>query len=57
MNTIKDSKSRDLVDTGEIKKIWKEYVEELHKKDPNEPDYYVGLVSHPEPDILEWEIH
>ena len=57
MNTIKDSKSRDLVDTGEINKIWKEYVEELHKKDPNEPDYYVGLVSHPEPDILEWEIH
>ena len=34
-----------------------EYIEGLYKKDLNEPDYYVGLVSHPEPDILEWEIH
>ena len=25
------------------------------KKDLNEPDYYDGVVSHPEPDILECE--
>ena len=31
-------------------------MEELHKKDPNEPDYYNGVVSHPEPDILESEV-
>ena len=38
MATIKDRKSRDLVDAEEIKKRWKEYMEELYKKDPNEPD-------------------
>ena len=28
----------------------------LYKKDLNEPDYYDGVVSHPEPDILESEV-
>ena len=31
-------------------------MEELYKKDLNEPDYYDGVVSHPEPDILECEV-
>ena len=26
------------------------------RKDLNEPDYYDGVVSHPEPDILECEV-
>ena len=26
------------------------------KIDPNQPDYYDGVVSHPESDILEWEV-
>ena len=26
------------------------------KKDLNEPDYYDGVVSHPEPDILECKV-
>ena len=47
---------RDLVDAEEIKKRWKEYTEELYKKDLNEPDYYDGVIIHPEPDILECEI-
>ena len=47
---------RDLVDTEEIKKRWKEYTEELYKKDINELDYYDGVVSCTEPDILECEI-
>ena len=51
MDIIKYSNSRDLVDAKEIKKGWKEYMEELYKKDLNEPDYYDGVVSHPEPDI------
>ena len=29
MGTIKDKNGRDLVDAGEIKKRWKEYMEEL----------------------------
>ena len=56
MCTIKDRNGRDLVDAEEIKKRWKVYMEELHKKDLNELDNYDGLVSHPEPDILECEI-
>ena len=40
-----------MVDAEEIKMKWKQ--EELYKKDPNEPDYYDGVISHPEPDILE----
>ena len=56
MGTIKDINGRDLVDTEKIKKKWKEYTEELYKKDPNEPDYYNGVVSHPEPNILESKV-
>ena len=56
MGTIKDKNGRDLVDTEEIMKRWKEYMEELYKKDLNEPDYYNGVVSLPEPDILECEV-
>ena len=33
MGTIKDTNGRDLVDAEEIKKRWKEYTEELYKKD------------------------
>ena len=31
-------------------------MEEPYKKDLNEPDFYLGVVSHPEPDILECEV-
>ena len=44
MGTIKDKNGRDLADTEEIKKRWKEYTEELDKKDLNKPDYYDGMV-------------
>ena len=30
--------------------------EELHKKDLNDPDNHDGVVTHPEPDILEYEV-
>ena len=53
MGIINDRNGRDLADTGEIKKRWEEYTEELYKKDVNEPDYYNSVVSHSEPDILE----
>ena len=53
MGTIKNKNSRDLVDAEEIKKRWKEYMEDLYKKDLNEPDQFNSVVSHPEPDILE----
>ena len=41
----------------EIKKRWKEYTEELYKKDLNEQDSHSNVVSHPEPDILECEVN
>ena len=36
---IKDKNDRGLGDAREIKKRWKEYMEELYKKDPNELDF------------------
>ena len=54
--TIKDRNGRDLVDAEEIKSRWKEYMEELYKKDLNEPDNYDDVLSHPEPNILECEV-
>ena len=54
--TINDKNGRDLVDAEGVKKRWQEYMEEVYKKDLNEPDYYGGVISHPEPDILECEV-
>ena len=53
MGTIKDRDGRDLIDNEEIKNKWKEYTEELYKKDTDGLGDYDGIVSHPEPDILE----
>ena len=53
MGTIKDRNSRDIEEVEKIKKKWKKYIEELYKKDLNDPDNHNGVVSHPEADILE----
>ena len=45
VGTIKDRNGRDLVDAEKIKKIWKEYTEELSKKDLNVLDYCDGVVT------------
>ena len=55
MSTIKDGNGRHIVDAEEIKR-WKEYMKELYKKDSHELDDYDGVISHPEPDILESEV-
>ena len=52
----KRQKRKRPVDVEEIKKRWKEYMQELYKKDLNEPDNHDGVVSHPEPDLLEYEV-
>ena len=36
-------------------KRWQEYTEELDKKDLYDPDNHDGVITHTEPDILEWE--
>ena len=43
----------DVAEAEDIKKRWQEYPEELYKKDLNDPD---GMITHLEPDILEWEV-
>ena len=45
ISTIKDRKSRDLVEAEEIKKRQKDYIEALQNKNLNEPDYYDGVVA------------
>ena len=56
MGTIKDRNGKDITDTEEIKKRWQEYTEELYKKYLNDPDNHDGVITHLEPDILEWEV-
>ena len=45
MGTIKDINSMDLTETEDIKKRWQEYKEELHKKDLNDTDKHVGVIT------------
>ena len=40
----------------DIKKRWQEYTEELYKKDLNDPDDHDSVITHLEPDILEYEV-
>ena len=56
VGTIKDRNCMDLREAEDIKKRWQEYTEELYKKDLNDPDNHDGVISHLEPDILEYEV-
>ena len=53
--TIKDRNGMDLSKTEDIKKRCQEYTE-LYKKRLNDPDNHDGVITHLEPDILEWEV-
>ena len=56
MGTIKDRNNMDLTKAEDIKNRWQEYIKELYKADLNDPDNYDGVITHPEPDILECEV-
>ena len=56
MGSIKDRNGMDLTEAEDIKKTWQEYTEELNKKIFNNPDNHDGVITHPEPDILECEV-
>ena len=56
MGSIKDRNAMDLTEAEELKKRWKEYTEELYKKDLHNPDNHDGVITHLEPDILECEV-
>ena len=49
MGSIKDRNGMDLIEAEDIKKRWREYTEELYKKDLHDED---GVITHLEPDIL-----
>ena len=55
MGTIKDRNGMDLTEAEDIKR-WKEYTEELYKKDLHEPDNHDGVITHLEPDIVECKV-
>ena len=55
MVTIKDRNVMDLTEAEDIKKRWQENTE-LYKKDLNGPDNHDGVITHLEPDILEYEV-
>ena len=42
--------------TGDVKKRWQEYREELYKKDIHNSDNHDGVITHLEPDILECKV-
>ena len=46
----------DPTEAEDIKKRWQEYTEELYKKDLHDPDNHDGVITHPEPDILECKV-
>ena len=56
MGSIKDRNCMDLTEAEDIKKRWQEYTEELYKRDLHNPDNYEGVITHLEPDILEYEV-
>ena len=56
MGLKKDRNGLDLTEAEDTKKRWQEYTEELYKKDLHDPDNHDGVITHLEPDILEWEV-
>ena len=52
--SIKDRNGRDLTEAGDIRKWWQEYTEELYKKELHDPDKDDGVITHLEPDILQF---
>ena len=47
---------KELAKAEDIKKRWQEYTEKLYKKYLHDPDNHNGVITHLEPDILEFEV-
>ena len=56
MSSIKDRNSTDLTEEEDIKKRCQAYTEELCQKDLHDSDNHDGVITHLEPDILEYEV-
>ena len=46
----------DITEAEDLKKSWREYTEELYKKELHDQDNHDGVITHLEPDILECEV-
>ena len=46
----------DLTEAEDVKKRWQEYTEKLYKKDLHDTDNHDGVITHLEPDVLEYEV-
>ena len=55
MGTIKDRNGIDQTEAEDIKKRWHEYTER-YKKRFNNPENHDCVITHLEPDILEFEV-
>ena len=55
MGTIKHRNGMDLTEAEDIKR-WQEYTAELYKKDLPNPDNHDDVITHLEPNILEFEV-
>ena len=55
IGSIKDRNCMNLTEAKDVKR-WREYSEELHKKDFHDPDIHDGVITHLEQDILECEV-
>ena len=56
MSRIKDKNGMDLTEAEDIKKRWQEYTEELYKKDLHDPDNHDGVITHLEPNSMEYKV-
>ena len=56
IGTLKDRNGMDLIQAEDIMKRLQEYTEKLYKKDLNGPDNHNGVVTHLNPDTLEYEV-
>ena len=56
MSSTKDRNGMDLTEAEDIKKWWQENTEELYKKDLHDLDNHDGVVTHLQPDILEFKV-
>ena len=55
MGSIKDRNGMNVREAEDIKKSWQKYTEVLYKNDLHDPDNHNGVITHLEPDILEYE--
>ena len=56
MGSIKDRNGLDQTEAEDIKKRWQKYTEELCKRDHHDPDNHDYVITHLEPDILEYKV-